>query len=148
MFSAFGIAGFRGASFSHQSSCYLVETRARVIIFDIAAFESDNRLQRRSSSFLRHSPDLPHISSNKEHGGLMSWPENFYEARQHEENSEAVDQQKANSLSARAMQLSIYGSMVCSVYLYYFLLSSNLMEWNNHVIIQFNFRSSFTSNTK
>ncbi|XP_048318425.2 sodium/hydrogen exchanger 8 isoform X2 [Ziziphus jujuba] len=102
----------RGASFSHQSSHYLVETRARVIIFDIAALESDSKLQRRSSSFLRHSADLPHRSFNKEHGGLMSWPENSYKARQHTEKSETVDQQKANSLSARAMQLSIYGSMV------------------------------------
>lgn len=112
--------GPKGSSFSHQESCYLVETRARVIIFDIAAFESDGRLQRRSSSFLQHSVDLPNRSFTREHGGLLSWPENFYKSRQHKENSEAVDLQRANSLSARAMQLSIYGSMVCSfIYVFF-----------------------------
>ncbi|KAF3430996.1 hypothetical protein FNV43_RR25726 [Rhamnella rubrinervis] len=102
----------KGASFSHQGSCYLVETRARVIIFHIAAFESDSKLLRRPSSFLAHSGDLPSTSLSQEHGGLMSWPENFYKPMQNKESSEAVDQQEANSLSARAMQLSIYGSMV------------------------------------
>lgn len=101
----------KGASFSHQASCYLVETRARVIIFDIAAFESESKLQRRSSSFVPHSVDHPHRPLSREHGGLMSWPEHFYKPRQHKQNSEWITQQ-ANSLSTRAMQLSIYGSMV------------------------------------
>ncbi|XP_024027399.1 sodium/hydrogen exchanger 8 [Morus notabilis] len=100
-----------GASFSHQGSCYLVETRARVIVFDLAAFESDTKLQRMSSSFVSHSVDRPHISSSREHGSLMSWPEYFYKPRLHKQNSDRIHQQ-ANSLSARAMQLSIYGSMV------------------------------------
>ncbi|KAH7515439.1 hypothetical protein FEM48_Zijuj10G0026400 [Ziziphus jujuba var. spinosa] len=53
-----------------------------------------------------------HRPINKEHGGLMSWSEKFNEARQQYENSEAVDHQQANSLSAREIQLSICGSMV------------------------------------
>ena len=55
------------ASFSHQGSYYLVETRARVIIFDIAAFETDSPLDRRSSSLLSRAMDHPHsgLSSNQ-----------------------------------------------------------------------------------
>lgn len=68
-------------------------------MFDIAAFEADAALSRRSSSLLSHAVDHPHRPLGKEHSGLMSWPE-------------GVGQQ-TNSLSARAMQLSIYGSMVC-----------------------------------
>ncbi|KAK8529156.1 hypothetical protein V6N12_059946 [Hibiscus sabdariffa] len=103
------------ASFSHQRSgyqletrgsiIYQVETRARVIIFDIATLEA-NRVLRRNSSSFNHS----HKTLNREHGGLMSWPEHFFRARQHAQNHEASDQQ-VNRLSARAMQLSIFGSM-------------------------------------
>ncbi|KAH9794274.1 Sodium/hydrogen exchanger 7 [Citrus sinensis] len=104
-------SGVEAVSFSHQGSCYLVETRARVIIFDIAAFEADKAVVRRTSSLFSHSSDQPHKSLSREHGNLMSWPEHFYKARQQKQNSEETDR-KANSLSARAMQLSIFGNMV------------------------------------
>ncbi|KAF4369495.1 hypothetical protein G4B88_016435 [Cannabis sativa] len=101
----------KGASFSHKASCYLVETRARVIIFDISAFGSESKLERRSSSFVPRSVDHhPHRPLGREHGGLMSWPEHFYKQKQHRD-FEGIGQE-ANSLSARAMQISIYGSMV------------------------------------
>ncbi|XP_062172474.1 sodium/hydrogen exchanger 8 [Alnus glutinosa] len=102
-------SGTTGASFSHQGSLYLVETRARVIIFDIAAFEADLALQQRSSFLVPPSADQLHRPLSREHS-LMSWPENFYKPRQ-TQNPEETDR-KANSLSARAMQLSIYGSVV------------------------------------
>ncbi|KAK7848722.1 sodium/hydrogen exchanger 7 [Quercus suber] len=98
-----------GASFSHQGSSYQVETRARVIIFDMSALEADNALQQRSSS-VPHSADHSHISLSRELG-LMSWPENLYKRMQHKQNPDGIDRQ-ANSLSAKAMQLSIFGSMV------------------------------------
>ncbi|KAK4851483.1 hypothetical protein QYF36_015608 [Acer negundo] len=104
-------SGFKAASFSHQGSCYEAETRARIIIFDTVAFETDSALLRRPSSLLSNSSDQSHRSLSKEHGNLMSWPEHFYKARQHEQNPEGTDR-KANSLSARAMQLSIFGSTV------------------------------------
>jgi hypothetical protein len=47
----------------------------------------------------------------------MSWPENFYRPRERKPNSEGT-YRPANSLSARAMQLSIFGSMVCSIDIY------------------------------
>ncbi|KAH7570797.1 hypothetical protein JRO89_XS05G0192100 [Xanthoceras sorbifolium] len=56
---------------------------------------------------LRQEPE----SLSKEHGYLMTWPEHFYKARQQKQNLEGTDH-KANSLSARAMQLSIFGSMI------------------------------------
>ncbi|TQD74358.1 hypothetical protein C1H46_040114 [Malus baccata] len=105
-------SGTRVASFSHKGSSYLVETRSRVIIFDMAAFESDSALIRRSSPFVSSAIDHhPHGSFTGEHSGLMSWPEQISKAKQQKQNPEGIDQQN-NSLSARAMQLSIYGSMV------------------------------------
>ncbi|XP_010066529.2 sodium/hydrogen exchanger 8 isoform X1 [Eucalyptus grandis] len=103
-------SGIRTVSFSHQGSWYLVETRARVIIFDVAAFEADTTLQR-TSSLIPHAVDHPLRTHSREHGGLMSWPKHFYKARQNRQSHEAINQH-ANSMSARAMQLSVYGSMV------------------------------------
>lgn len=104
----------QGASFSHRGSSYLVETRARVIVFDVAAFEADSALIRGTSSFMSHAVDHPHKSLSREHSGLMSWPEHFFKPKQQKQIPEEIDGQ-ADSLSARAMQLSRYGSMVCSV---------------------------------
>ncbi|KAL5762963.1 hypothetical protein ACOSP7_019227 [Xanthoceras sorbifolium] len=104
-------SGFKTASFSHQGSCYQAEARARVIVFDIVSFETNSALLRRPSSLLSNSGDQTHRSLSKEHGYLMTWPEHFYKARQQKQNLEGTDH-KANSLSARAMQLSIFGSMI------------------------------------
>lgn len=91
-----------------------METRARVIVFDIAAFESDGALQRRSSSLIPHSIDHPYRTVSREHSGLMSWPDNFFKARHSKQIHDGDDHRQPNNLSARAMQLSIYGSMVSS----------------------------------
>ncbi|KAK7260542.1 hypothetical protein RIF29_26679 [Crotalaria pallida] len=102
----------RESSFSHQGSCYLVETRARVIIFDMTPFEADAALPRRSSSLISHAMDHSHRNlGSKQHSGLMSWPECFANQKHPKQSSEGIGQ-RSNSLSARAMQLSIYGSMV------------------------------------
>lgn len=118
------IPDIKNASFAHKASSYIVETRARVIMFDIAAFEADAALSRRSSALLPHAVDHPHRSLGREHSGLMSWPENFFQPTQHKQNSEGV-KRKTNSLSERAMQLSIYGSMVCW---YMLLISASCMR--------------------
>jgi hypothetical protein len=107
-FQNLSMSGIKEGSFIHQGSCYLVETRARVIVFDIAAFEPDTALVKKSSSRSSHAMDHPHRSFRKQHSGLMSWPEHFYTQNQHKQNAE----HQSNSLSARAMQLSKYGSMV------------------------------------
>lgn len=88
---------------------YQVETRARVILFDIAGFEAGRTLQKRSSSLISHSADHPSGSLGREHGGLMSWPEQVFKSKHHDR--EVADEQE-NNLSARALQLSIFGSMV------------------------------------
>lgn len=44
----------------------------------------------------------------------MSWPQHFYKTRQDDQRTEG-DHCKSKSLSAKAMQLSIFGSMVGSV---------------------------------
>lgn len=102
--------GSRAGSFSHQARSYQVETRARVIMFDIGAFEADRNLRRRSSSFLLYPTEHHSRSLSREHGSLMSWPEHSSMFRGHH-NLEATNQQES-SLSARAMQLSIFGSKV------------------------------------
>ncbi|KAL0446673.1 UNVERIFIED_CONTAM: Sodium/hydrogen exchanger 7 [Sesamum latifolium] len=104
-----GTLGTRAGSFSQQVSLYQVETRARVIIFDIAGFEAGRTLQKRSSSLISHSADHPSGPLGREHSGLMSWPEQVSKSKHHDR--EAADEQ-GNNLSARALQLSIYGSMV------------------------------------
>ncbi|KAJ6721369.1 hypothetical protein OIU85_024458 [Salix viminalis] len=101
------ISGSHAASFSHQGSQYQVPARARVIFIDIAAFEVNGALRRRSPSL----PSLLNRPLTREHGGLMSWPENFYRPGECEPNFEGT-YRPSNSLSARAMQLGIFGSMV------------------------------------
>lgn len=111
---SFRVSEIAGASFCNYASSYVVETRARVIMFDIGGFESIKTLQRRKSSLISsHGGDNnPLRSPSREHSGLMSWPErHFNKSRQNLENPNEVDQQ-GNNLSARAMQLSMYGSMI------------------------------------
>lgn len=85
-------------------------------MLDIAAFEANRSLQRRSSSLVSHTKDHPTRSLSKEHCGLMSWPEQFYRQTQSNERNElhvAETDKNVTNLSVKAMQLSMYGSMVC-----------------------------------
>ncbi|XAR48002.1 hypothetical protein NMG60_11030674 [Bertholletia excelsa] len=102
--------GAKQSNFFLQGSCYQVQTRARVIIFDIAAFEAHRPLQGRSPSIVSIDHHPPRTLS-KRHSGLMSWPEHFYKARLHPYSPDEKGKQPKN-LSARAMQLSIFGSMI------------------------------------
>lgn len=103
--------GANNSSFCHQGSWYQVETRARVIFFNIGSTEAEGALQRRSS--LVSQSMEPSRTHSRERAGLLSWPESFYKARSHLQSPNENDK-KSNSLSAKAMELSIYGSMVCS----------------------------------
>ncbi|KAJ0988445.1 hypothetical protein J5N97_006801 [Dioscorea zingiberensis] len=106
-------SGVSNASFCHQGSSYQVETRARIIFFDIGTTEAEGALQQRSASWISQSME-PLRTHSREHGGLLSWPESFYKARSHHQ-SPNEDERKSNHLSAKAMELSIYGSMVNDV---------------------------------
>ncbi|KAJ4827704.1 hypothetical protein Tsubulata_051346 [Turnera subulata] len=101
-------SGPKAARFSNQGPLYQVETTSRIIVFDMAAFEADSALMRRSSSFVL--VDHPHRPAS-EHHGLMSWPENLYKTAQQKHSTFKTDR-PSNNLSAKAMQLSIFGSMV------------------------------------
>lgn len=97
-------------------------------MFDIGAFEPKRSLQRRSSSLLQHSVDHhPSGSLHREHVGLMSFPEGLYTSGLFHEHPEETDQQKANNLSTKAVQLSIFGSTVSSFFIFMDLFGSNLM---------------------
>uniref|UniRef100_A0A1J3FAF8 Sodium/hydrogen exchanger 7 n=1 Tax=Noccaea caerulescens TaxID=107243 RepID=A0A1J3FAF8_NOCCA len=103
-------SGITRVSFTRQAIQYSVETRARAIIFNVGAFGADRTLYRRPSSLTPprgSSSDQLQRSFSKEHRGLMSWPESIYKAKQQQEIN-----RKTLSLSERAMQLSIFGSMV------------------------------------
>ncbi|KAL8249031.1 hypothetical protein R6Q59_005899 [Mikania micrantha] len=104
LFPSYGDRSFLGSdgSFCHHASSYIVESRTRVIMFEISGFEGNGTLQRRASSLISHG-DNP--SPAKEHSGLMSWPQGSFKSR-HE-----IDHH-GNNFSARAMQLSMYGSMI------------------------------------
>lgn len=106
------MAGTTAGSFTYRESWYQVESRARIIIFEVAVFEAEIGLQQRPSQLSLQAGNHANRSLNREHGGLMSWPEQFYQARQPKQSPDAKDLQPF-SLSARAMQLSIFGSMVC-----------------------------------
>ncbi|KAL8157682.1 sodium/hydrogen exchanger 8-like [Apium graveolens] len=108
------ISIFKSASFMNQTSCYQVETRARVIMLDIGAFEANRSLQRRNSSLISHTKDHPTLSLSREHGGLMSWPEQIYTPAEPDEHPVAETDEHVNNLSLKAMQLSMYGSMIDS----------------------------------
>ncbi|KAG6766019.1 hypothetical protein POTOM_030083 [Populus tomentosa] len=128
-FQKIGISGAQAASFSHQGSQYQVEARARVIIFDIAAFEADGALRRRSSPLV--SVDHPQRSFTREHGGLMSWPENLYKPREREQNCVGTCRSE-NSLPVRAMQLSIFGSMVLIILNFWLVVSFHKVDMRRH----------------
>lgn len=130
MFAALVDAGIKTDSFCHQGTYYQVETRTRMIFFNMGLFEAPSALQRKPSSLISHSADQPKPLS-REHGGLMSWPEHFYKQRQHHQHPDGIDSQ-VDSLFARATQLSVFGSMVCG---------SNLSQ---HIgFYDFNFQSLF-----
>ncbi|EHA8589906.1 putative Sodium/hydrogen exchanger 7 [Cocos nucifera] len=111
-------SGLNNMSFCHMGSWYQVETRARVIFFNIGTVEADGALQRRSASWVSQAVIEPPRTLSREHGGLLSWPESLYKAKGHSQNPDESDKQPI-SFSAKAMELSIYGSMVNDMYRQY-----------------------------
>ncbi|XP_026458364.1 sodium/hydrogen exchanger 7-like isoform X1 [Papaver somniferum] len=77
-------AGSKDAIFLHQRTSYQVETRARVIILDMATVEADTQPRRRKSLWNPAAAQSPRCL-NREHSGLVSWPEDLFKhkRRQH-----------------------------------------------------------------
>ncbi|KAG2622513.1 hypothetical protein PVAP13_3NG262700 [Panicum virgatum] len=95
--------------YCHTAPSYQVEARVRIIFFDMGrASEAEADLQR-TTSLLSHGHELSRTMS-KEHSGLLRWPESFRRSRGQHSLSEIRNQ--PGSFSARALQLSMYGSMV------------------------------------
>ncbi|KAJ1697251.1 hypothetical protein LUZ63_005763 [Rhynchospora breviuscula] len=101
--------------FFHTGSNYQVEARARIIFFDIANLEVDRALHRTVSLLSQTAGEMLRTQS-KEHAGLLSWPESFYRSLPgpHKQDSQNEIESPATgpTFSARALQLSIYGSMI------------------------------------
>ncbi|KAL1568679.1 Son of sevenless 1 [Salvia divinorum] len=108
-FSQSETLGVRAGSFYHHVPVYQVETRSRVIIFDIAGFEAGRGLQKRTSSIISRSADRHSGSFSREHSGLMNWPQHLLNSSRHDGETSG---EQHNNMSARAMQLGIYGSMI------------------------------------
>nr|AVG70998.1 SOS1 protein [Fagopyrum tataricum] len=100
------------ASFCYNGSLFHADKTARVMMLDMGTLETE-ALQRRSSSSILKQRDHSGNSLSREHGGLMSWPEHYHEAVKRQLDSESMDERM--NLSARAMQLSIFGTMVDKV---------------------------------
>lgn len=105
----FETMGTQAASSSSQVQSYQVETRSRIIVFDITGYESGRTLKRRSSSLISQSADHLPASPGGHHAGLMSWPELFLKSKRHDSG---ITEGHEKNLSMRAMQLSKYGSML------------------------------------
>ncbi|XP_017226139.1 sodium/hydrogen exchanger 7 isoform X3 [Daucus carota subsp. sativus] len=97
--------GIESASFLHRASCYQVEPGTRVVMLNIAAYEVHR-------SLVPHTKDHLTRFKSSDHEGLMSWPDQCYKPTQPHEHPIAETNEHANNLSVRAMQLSMYGSMI------------------------------------
>jgi hypothetical protein len=96
--------------YCYAAPSYQVEARARAILFEIGRPDIEADVQR-SASVL--SPTLgPPRTQSKEHVGLLRWPESFRRSRGPGSTSLAEIRSQPGSFSARALQVSMYGSMV------------------------------------
>ncbi|XP_042379307.1 sodium/hydrogen exchanger 7-like isoform X3 [Zingiber officinale] len=95
-------SGMNNLSFCHAASGYQVETKARVIFFDLAVPETEASLSKRSASWIS-LPGQPQRTLSKEHAGLLSWPENLFKGRGDHQNPKESDKQTAS--------LPAYGSL-------------------------------------
>ena len=105
------LAAVNLVDYCHTAPSYQVEARARIIFFDMGrASEAEADLQR-TTSLLSHGHELSRTMS-KEHSGLLRWPESFRRSRGQHSASLSEIRNQPGSFSARALQLSMYGSMV------------------------------------
>ncbi|EPS60365.1 hypothetical protein M569_14438, partial [Genlisea aurea] len=88
---------------------YRVETRSRIMAIDFSGSDVGRSLNNRRCSSSRSPGDR--LLSDSHHGGLMCWPRQVSKSKRDLEAWGDTNNEK-NNLSARAMQLSIYGSMV------------------------------------
>lgn len=93
--------------FCYTAPSYQVEARARIIFFEIGRADTEANLQRSMSQTV----EVPRMLS-KEHSGLLSWPESFRKSIGPQHASLTDIRNHPGSLSARALQLSMYGSMI------------------------------------
>nr|BAK23260.1 Na+/H+ antiporter [Puccinellia tenuiflora] len=110
------VFGLQSSAMNHIDYCYTapsyqVEARARAILFDIRSPEAESDMQR-SASLL--SPKLgPPRTQSKEHIGLLRWPQSFHHRSRGPGNPSLAEIGKQpGSFSARALQVSMYGSMM------------------------------------
>ncbi|KAF7020363.1 hypothetical protein CFC21_033476 [Triticum aestivum] len=95
--------------YCYTAPSYQVEARARAIIFEIGSLDIEADLQRSAS--LLSSTLGPSRTQSKEHVGLLRWPESFRRSSGPGNASLAEIRSQPGNFSARALQVSMYGSM-------------------------------------
>ncbi|GJN35653.1 hypothetical protein PR202_gb24448 [Eleusine coracana subsp. coracana] len=109
--------GLESSAMNHVDYCYTapsyqVEARARIIFFEIGRVSEIEADIQRTASLLSQTHHEPPRTLSKEHSGLLSWPESFRKHRGPHNISLAEMRSQPGSLSTRALQLSMYGSMM------------------------------------
>ncbi|KAL6623724.1 hypothetical protein ACP70R_033603 [Stipagrostis hirtigluma subsp. patula] len=97
--------------YCHTAPSYQVEARARIIFFEIGRILEAKADLQRTVSLLSQTHEPPRTLS-KEHSGLLSWPESFRKSRGPHSVSLSEIRNQPGGFSARALQLSMYGSMI------------------------------------
>nr|ACF05808.1 Na+/H+ antiporter protein [Limonium gmelinii] len=105
-------AGIKAGSNCYIGTLYHVESRAKVMVLDMASLEIDKALKRRQSSIILQKRDSATSINPREHSGLLSWPDHRFEAPAKQDGDAEELDYETNNLSARARQLSMFGSMV------------------------------------
>ncbi|KAL6847481.1 hypothetical protein ACP4OV_023334 [Aristida adscensionis] len=97
--------------YCHTAPGYQVEARARIIFFEVGRISEAEADLQRTVSLLSQTHE-PSRSLIKEHSGLLSWPESFRKSRGPHNVSLSEVRSQPGGFSARALQLSMYGSTI------------------------------------
>ncbi|XP_062202100.1 sodium/hydrogen exchanger 7-like [Phragmites australis] len=103
--------GLESSDYYYTAPSYQVEARTRIIFFEISRVPEAEAGLQRTASLLSQTHEPPRTLS-KEHSGLLRWPESFRKSRGPHNVSFAETRNQPGSFSARALQLSMYGSMI------------------------------------
>nr|AEV89922.1 plasma membrane Na+/H+ antiporter [Aeluropus littoralis] len=113
--------GLESSAVNHVDYCYAapvyqVDSRARILIFEIVRTETEAEMQR-SVSLLSQTHE-PQRTPGKEHSNLLSWPQSFRRrdsiprSPRRPNASLSEIRNHPSSFSSKALQLSMYGGMI------------------------------------
>jgi hypothetical protein len=104
--------------YCYTAPVYQVDSRARILIFEIVRTTEVEPEMQRSVSLLSQTHEPPQRTPGKEHSNLLSWPQSFrrrdsiLRAPRLPNASLNEIRNHPSSFSSKALQLSMYGGMV------------------------------------